>query len=267
MNIDIYFLKAPCNLISMIKEEEGGQAFAMKPPHIQKQRLNSTGHMIGPFVSQDKTHQEELESTINAINNKEGCRFFGNFSVKEFPGHIRFDFKDKIDIYKKLTPEQVKSVSLAFVLTHLTFGQNFFHPVILRRYPQEVFTPYDGLNMRDILANEKISMYTKVVGNTYMVKGFKNYTGANAFQFSARYQKKEVLPMHSYLQHFQSGRAEFPAFQLNYEFSPINILHKRVYNSFSRFLVDTLAIVGGIFSVMGMLNNLALTRFKHLRNL
>jgi len=35
----------------MIKEEEGGQAFAMKPPHIQKQRLNSTGHMIGPVKS------------------------------------------------------------------------------------------------------------------------------------------------------------------------------------------------------------------------
>lgn len=109
-----------------------------------------------------------------------------------------------------------------------------FHQLF--RYPKENLKPYDGLEMKDLRFNEKVSMYTKAVLNTYDTKGSKK--GSPAFQFSARYQKKEVTSMSQYLNHYNRGNIEIPSFLIHYEFSPIHIRHKRVSNSFSRFLVD-----------------------------
>lgn len=51
------------------------------------------------------------------------------------PGNIRFDFKDNMDLYRQIPVDKIKNVTLDFVLNHLTFGSDYFHPVIQGRYP------------------------------------------------------------------------------------------------------------------------------------
>ena len=86
---------------------------------------------------------------------------------------------------------------------------------------------------------EKANFFIKLVPNYYYNKeSAKN--GLLAYMFSLSYQKKEIVPQAVFLRDAKYGRVEVPVFQVNYEFSPITINHKKKRNSYARFIVDVL---------------------------
>jgi len=262
VNIDITFPKAPCDLLTLTQVEEGGEP--INGIFLQKERISHMGKKIGKFTpvndSGFQNFEQEHKDLMNAIHNKEGCRMHGNFSISEIPGNFHFSFNEKIALYKKLSENDIKAVSLDFTLHHLTFGMDPNQKVILSRYPKENFTPYHNFVIENVQPNEKINIFTKIVGNYYATNNLKNQ-GLLAYSFTANYQKREISPLEIYLQQIRKEIKETSTLQINYTFSPINIFHKKADSSYSKFIVDSLKVIGGIFSIMKVLNKLCQMKF------
>ena len=84
---------------------------------------------------------------------------------------------------------------------------------------------------------DKANFFVKLVPNYYYNKETSK-NGLLAYMFSLSYQTKEIVPLGIFLRDAKVGRVELPSFQVNYEFSPITINHRKKSNSMARFVVD-----------------------------
>jgi len=267
VNIDFTFLKAPCGLLTLTQEEEGNLPVVDIP--LLRERFSPSGESLGRYQPHKEHNYHNSEDEFNdikaAITAGEGCRIHGNFSIAQVPGNFHIGLKERSGPFRRLPEDLMKKVSLELYINHLSFGMDTNHQTIQKRFgKQENFSPYEGFRLTDMKPSDKANFFVKLVPNYYFNKE-NSKNGLLAYMFSLSYQTKEIVPLAIFLRDAKVGRVELPSFQVNYEFSPITINHRKKRNSIARFVVDTLAIVGGIFSVMGMLNNYALTKFKELR--
>jgi len=58
------------------------------------------------------------------------------------------------------------------------------------------------------------------------------------------------------------GKYRLPAIYFRYEFSPITVKFTEKRKSFSHFLVQVCAIVGGVFTVLGLINSILHSTLK-----
>jgi hypothetical protein len=253
MNLDMYFYNLPCHLITLNRvENEGGFDGEIKA-HLE--RYDNNHRFIANYISgtpNENTpgfHQE----IIDAIHASENCRVLGPLEVTEIPGHIEFGFKHKTRQYHELPVDFREQLNLAFKFNHLSFGLKNETLKVQKMYGDKInFAPYDGMIVSDLVHNEKINYYAKVVPNTFYSKR-DSLDYARAYQFSFNSKKKTI-----------EGN-EMPNMQIAYEFNPVTIEYVRTANAFTGFLVHILAIIGGIFSTIGLVNSFILSRSKTLR--
>lgn len=61
------------------------------------------------------------------------------------------------------------------------------------------------------------------------------------------------------------GRFQLPAIYFRYDFSPITVAFKEKKSTFAHFLVQVCAIVGGVFTVLGLVNGAILAASKKFK--
>lgn len=59
-----------------------------------------------------------------------------------------------------------------------------------------------------------------------------------------------------------TGRYRLPAMYFRYDFSPITVEFREEKEGFAHFLVQVCAIIGGVFTVMGLVNGIANSTVK-----
>ncbi|EGR31298.1 hypothetical protein IMG5_113580, partial [Ichthyophthirius multifiliis] len=97
------------------------------------------------------------------------------------------------------------------------------------------YSPYD--NMKFILEGKNdFDQYLKIIPVQYHY----NKKGIHTNQYKYAIKQQEDIPQITF----------------KYEVSPINIVYNTQKQSFYHFLVQVCAIVGGIFSVIGIINSL-----------
>eukprot|EP00997_Jenningsia_sp_PLL12_P005618 NODE_2165_length_973_cov_44.967532_g1778_i0.p1 GENE.NODE_2165_length_973_cov_44.967532_g1778_i0~~NODE_2165_length_973_cov_44.967532_g1778_i0.p1 ORF type:complete len:129 (-),score=17.56 NODE_2165_length_973_cov_44.967532_g1778_i0:32-418(-) len=75
------------------------------------------------------------------------------------------------------------------------------------------------------------------------------------------YSNPELVQTKSYqmtahMHHFEGPPNQMPAVYVRYQLSPITVMFKQRYKQFSHFLTYVCAIVGGVFTVAGLLNSI-----------
>ncbi|XP_028514865.1 endoplasmic reticulum-Golgi intermediate compartment protein 3 [Exaiptasia diaphana] len=296
INVDISFARLPCVYLSIDAMDVSGEQQIDVASHMLKKRLNLDGEPIDEKAEKealgDKSHEaKELleldpnrcESCYgaetpekNCCNNceevreayrrkgwalasiddvkqcvregwkdklqeqkNEGCQVYGYLEVNKVAGNFHFapgkSFQQHHIHVHDLQPFGQTQFNITHKINHLSFGYD---------YPGKEY-PLDNTA---IVADEPGSMYqyfVKIVPTTYnKLSGEVLHT----HQFSVTKHKRKVKQ--------RSGEHGLPGVFVLYEFSPMMVQYTESRRSFMHFLTGVCAIIGGIFTVAGLVDSM-----------
>jgi len=204
------------------------------------------------FVNPDGIEQcvregfkENLEKQMG-----EGCEVYGYLLVNKVAGNFHFapgkSFQQHHMHVHDLQPFRTFKFNLSHTINRLSFGKEF----------PGIINPLDGIRKADERENTGAGMYqyfVKVVPTTY-----EGLTTAilNTNQFSVTEHFKPVGA---------DGSHGLPGVFFMYELSPIMVKFTESRKSFAHFLTGVCAIIGGVFTVAGLVDSLIYHSMRSLK--
>lgn len=168
---------------------------------------------------------------------KEGCQVFGYLDVNRVAGnfHIapgRTFTQNHIHVHD-LQPAGATLFNLTHKIRHLSFGRNI---------PGKT-NPLDGTEQAAEKGAMMFQYYVKIVPTMYAkADGQTLHTN----QFAVTRHQKQVSSLF--------GEQGFPGIFVFYELAPLMVKYGEKQKSFFHFLTSVCAIVGGVFTVSGMID-------------
>jgi hypothetical protein len=111
----------------------------------------------------------------------------------------------------------------------------------------------DELELKQVHIPISYEYYIKVVPTKYAKLGVSLENSIEGYQIVA---SSNEIP----------GRMQMPAIYFRYDFSPITVLFEERKATFSYFLVEVCAIIGGVFTVLGMFSGVILAASKKYKS-
>ncbi|KAI8800756.1 endoplasmic reticulum vesicle transporter-domain-containing protein [Cladochytrium replicatum] len=203
------------------------------------------------------TNPEEVEQCVGEgwmdkmkEQANEGCNVHGHLEVNKVAGNFHFapgkSFQQSNMHVHDLHPYfQNYHFDFSHEIHSLSFGQsiNFQNPL-------------DRISKDTVQSYFMYQYFTKVVGTKYT---FLNGTTIYTNQFSATEHERDLSPRPG----IPSGG--LPGVFFNFEISPMLVVMTEYRKPFTHFLTDVCAIVGGIFTVAGLLDSFIYTAEKTMK--
>ena len=169
----------------------------------------------------------------------EGCNIFGTLEVNRMGGSFHIAPGKSFSInhihVHDVQPFSSSRFNTSHRINKLTFGEEFG------------FGHTNPLDDLEVTSKETAIMYQyflKIVPTMYVQKGDKPILHTN--QFSVTTHQKSALAI--------TGESAMPGVFFSYELSPLMVKFTEKNNSFSHFLVNVCGIIGGIFTVAGLVD-------------
>ncbi|SPP75997.1 endoplasmic reticulum-Golgi intermediate compartment protein 3 [Drosophila guanche] len=165
---------------------------------------------------------------------KEGCRIQGHLEVNRMAGSFHFAPGKSFSIRQfHIHDFQFSNVKLSHTINHLSFGEKIEFAKT---------HPLDGLRV-DVAEtkSEMFNYYLKIVPTLYMRQrdGQPIYTN----QFSVTRYRKDLT----------DRERGMPGIFFSYELSPLMVKYAQKHSSFGHFATNCCSIIGGVFTVAGIL--------------
>lgn len=169
-----------------------------------------------------------------------GCRIEGYVRVKKVPGNL------VISAHGGAHSFDLTKMNMSHVISHLSFGRTINPRAIadVKRLIPYIGGSHDRLdgrsfiNNRGIGANVTIEHYVQIVKTEVIVRG-----------------THKILEEYEYTAHSSLVQTTYiPVAKFHYELSPMQVLITENPKSFSHFLTNVCAIIGGVFTVAGILD-------------
>ena len=221
VNLNMSFHRVPCFALSLDVLDVLGRHEVGVDRTVRHIRLGRDGANLGPF--EDRHHDFPSQS-------QEGCRAEGHVMVNKVPGNFHVSSHGKQQLVAQFMGGQL---NVQHTIHHLWFGEVEFHGA--HDYEGQVH-PLNGMSNIDV--NMHYEYFLDIVPTTYK-RGSKLEAG---YQFTANMHKQEVPPGHMAAAFFR------------YQLSPITVQFGPEKTSFLHFLTYVCAIIGGVFTVAGMLS-------------
>ncbi|KAL2476256.1 Protein disulfide-isomerase 5-3 [Abeliophyllum distichum] len=169
-----------------------------------------------------------------------GCRIEGFVRVKKVPGNLIISARSASHSF------DASQMNMSHVISHFSFGKKI-SPRVMSDMKQVL--PYLGgshdrlngmpyiSNPSDSNANVTIEHYLQVVKTEVMTRSYKL---VEDYEYTA----------HSSLAH----SLDIPVAKFHFELSPMQVLITENSKSFSHFITNVCAIIGGVFTVAGILD-------------
>ncbi|OVA11129.1 Thioredoxin-like fold [Macleaya cordata] len=175
-----------------------------------------------------------------------GCRIEGFVRVKKVPGNLVISARSGSHSF------DASQMNMSHVISHLSFGKKIT-PRLMAEFKR--LTPYlgrsnDRLNGRQYIshhgdgnANVTIEHYLQVVKTEVVSrKSSWEYKLVEEYEYTA----------HSSL----AQSTHIPVAKFHFELSPMQVLITENSKSFSHFITNVCAIIGGVFTVAGILDSI-----------
>jgi len=182
---------------------------------------------------------ETVESFRNMLEQKEGCRVTGTLSVSKLAGSLHFSPSQDFTLAHSMGDNKAAFSQGVFDSSHnitrFSFGAE---------YPGMV-NPLAGVakgtTVGGFSANTLYNYYAKVVPTEYL---FISGKMVDTNQYSVTHNE-------------QAGSdTVLPGIYFFYDFSSIQVVYQEFQEGLSHFLTQICAIVGGIFTVSGLLDRI-----------
>ena len=185
-----------------------------------------------------------IESASSSLSHgPEGCRLAGHLSVRKVPGTL------KLALHSTDHDHISHMINSSHVVNELWFGEPL--SAVQRRIlpaadQAELLSPtshrLDGLPFVSADAGHSHVHYLKVV--TKVLKHEKSFMDTLAYKYTVHSNRYETPPK------------EEPTIEFKYDLSPISIVLKQESMPAYRFVTSSCAIIGGVFTVIGLLENI-----------
>ena len=252
VNIELDLYNLPCELLSIEIRNDLGLVVQNIEGNLTKYNLNQnleiTGQKkyvlenLGRFGhNHDHIAQPDYELVKQQIKNKEGCRLEGHFFIDAVPGSFIISAKAFYPTIEKLKREGLDTTNLEHKIKFLYFGQS--------------------VDTKNRFA--RLALFTKGLINTLGNKQRIN----EKFPMVYQYYLKIVPSKDKYLSGKEVNRYQYtansfedlvynglPALYFKYDLSPITIEYKHTKMSFLTFLINIFAILGGVFTIAGIID-------------
>ena len=242
INIDVIFPRYPCGIISLDAQDIMGSHVINIEGSMKKIRLDYDGRSLEEEDLLKGSGPMNIEAVKKQLDDREGCRLKGYIFVNKVPGNFHISSHAYQDKIYNLVGHDLGKLDFSHDIQHLSFGANQDIQIIQTVFHEGVLSPLDSVKKnRPSNVNEALSYeyYIKVVPTTY--KTLKN----------------EEYYVHQFTANSNEYRAEgAPAVYFRYDLSPVTVKFSQVQESFFHFIVQVCAIVGGVFTVAGLLENL-----------
>ncbi|KOM43832.1 hypothetical protein LR48_Vigan05g143700, partial [Vigna angularis] len=171
-----------------------------------------------------------------------GCRIEGYVRVKKVPGNLIISARSDAHSF------DASQMNMSHVINHLSFGRKVSPRVMsdVKRLIPYVGSSHDRLNglsfinTRDLGANVTMEHYLQVVKTEVITR--KDYKLVEEYEYTAHSSVAQSL--------------HIPVAKFHLELSPMQVLITENPKSFSHFLTNVCAIIGGVFTVAGILDSI-----------
>jgi len=187
----------------------------------------------------EQVEQCKGEAEKESMSQEEGCQAYGHLLVNKVAGNFHFapgkSFVAHHVHIHDLGSLGGKKFNLTHKINHLSFGDSY--PGILN--------PLDSTYSADEKGSTMTQYYVKIVPTSYHYLATPNspvYTN----QYSVTKHEKQISLL--------AGDSGLPGVFFMYEFSPMMVKVSERSKSFLHFLTSLCAIVGGVFTVAGLLD-------------
>jgi len=209
-----------CNTCQEVKQQYLKKSWKFVPQTIEQCR----GEMFS------ETEQRVLE---------EGCQIYGYLEVNRVGGSFHIAPGKSYSInhihVHDVQPYSTSDFNVTHKIRHLSFGRNV---------PGKT-DPMDGVEGIAEKGSEMFNYYVKIVPTTFArLDGSTFVTN----QFSVTRHSKEVSNF--------MGDSGMPGIFFNYELAPVMVKYSEKQKSFGHFASGLCAIIGGVFTVSGLLDKL-----------
>ncbi|KAG7541318.1 Thioredoxin-like superfamily [Arabidopsis thaliana x Arabidopsis arenosa] len=185
---------------------------------------------------------DNSSKTLKKAPSTGGCRIEGYMRVKKVPGNLMVSARSGSHSFDS------SQMNMSHVVNHLSFGRR----IMPQKFSElKRLSPYLGLshdrldgrpfiNQRDLGPNVTIEHYLQIV-KTEVVKS-NGQALVEAYEYTAH-----SSVAHSYY---------LPVAKFHFELSPMQVLITENSKSFSHFITNVCAIIGGVFTVAGILDSI-----------
>ena len=251
VNIDIDFYNLPCELLSMEIRNQLGLNVQNIEGNLTKYVLNTKHEIIGqkPYsleslgrFGHDHDHiaQPDYELVKTQLKNKEGCKLKGEFFLDAVPGVFIISPKAFSPTIERLRREGLDYINVEHIINDLSFGEKI-HRFKLLGFGFEQYGLMNTLARKKRI-NEKFTMvyqyYLKIVPTKFSYYNGKTY---NKYQYTVNSFSENSIDRSALL-------------FFRYDLSPITVEYKHTKMSFLTFLINVFAILGGVFTVAGIID-------------
>lgn len=242
VNIDVTLPNLPCDIASLDAQDVMGSHHLNMGGKLSKRRLSQEGTVMQEIHHGDGDQNLDVNRANQAFKDKEGCQFIGTIEVNKVPGNFHISthaFMDMID--NILRTNGLNTIDLSHVINHISFGDDKDLKQIKNQFDKGALNPLDNVRKmkREDQNNHAVmyQYYISVVPTTYQdLKGKQ----LHVHQFTANNNEIEV--------------GHIPGLFFRYDLSPVTVKFTLTKESFFRFLVQICAIIGGIFTVAGIID-------------
>mmetsp|Transcript_13711 Transcript_13711/g.22360 ORF Transcript_13711/g.22360 Transcript_13711/m.22360 type:complete len:441 (+) Transcript_13711:120-1442(+) len=173
----------------------------------------------------------EKEVSAKAQPPVEGCHISGYLFAKKVPGNL---------IVSAVSPGHSFDMSLVN-MTHVVHSLSFGVPLVDGRIPDLLKSSVQRIKDRlyvSTIQNQTHEHYLKVVATVYE---YLDWDIVSFYKYTA----------HSSVYH---GNTREPVIKFHYDISPMSVIIRETYKPFYQFLTSMFAIIGGVFTVFGILD-------------
>ncbi|CUG85973.1 endoplasmic reticulum vesicle transporter, putative [Bodo saltans] len=226
VNFNMTFHKLPCFALSFDVLDVLGRHEMNVLQNTKKYRLSQSGENLGEFHGGNFAEQ-----------NKEGCNTVGFVHVAKVPGNFHVSahgLQNEVAMYLG------GNINVQHTIHHLAFGDND----VMGKLDHDLEGHVHPLN-REAHKDDGAFHYEyflDIVPTVYKQKWGKSEL--RGYQFTANMHKTESPPGHMAAAFFR------------YQLSPITVRYSAESTSFLHFLTYVCAIIGGVFTVSGILSRM-----------
>ena len=257
INLDIILTKLPCSIISLDVQDMMGNHSLNVHGKLEKKRVDSKGNFIAlytePSHPQGENHhitdipQPNLTDLKTEISNKEGCQLVGNINVMRVPGNFHISSHAYGRSIAKLISETDFKYDISHKINHISFGDESDIQIIKKNFDVGNVSPLDGLvKEKDPKSDKMYEYYLKVVPTNYNDINGKSY---DVNQFTSNSNEVAINMM-------------IPTIYFRFDIAPILVRFEQYKENSFEFFVQICAIIGGIYSVIGIFDTLVNRLFR-----
>lgn len=286
INLDVTLPEMPCELLSFDAQDVMGSHEVDAHGNLFKERLTSKGDVIGREDIQTSHYgasssltrhstfaydNTDVERIRKMIHSGEGCRVAGFVRVNKVPGNVHLSTYSHSYLFGSLYQE-TRNMNISHKINHLSFGVDADISYIQRHFRGTgIVSPLDGV--RQVVAEStetttsttRASLYGAYGGfGGYGLQGFGSSVNSAIFEYYTKVVPTTYIPLDRPPLHVHQFTAnsnkivnqQMPSLYFRYDFSPVTVRYKEVRESFSHFLVQVCAVIGGVFTMAGLVDSL-----------